>query len=70
MMSDEVKRGKGRPSRYGKGNELTAVIVGDLQSIQNGTGDVSFYYIQKLIQMGYIQLNLTPEGEKFLADNQ
>ena len=70
MMSDEVKRGKGRPSRYGKGNELTSVIVADLQSIQNGTGDVSFYYIQKLIQMGYVQLNLTPEGEKFLADNQ
>lgn len=69
-MSDEVKRGRGRPSRYGKKNELTGVIVGDLQAVESGHGEVTMYYIQKLMDMGFVKLNLTPEGEKFLADNQ
>lgn len=69
-MSNEVKRGRGRPSRYGKGNELTAVIVGDLKAVESGQGEVTMYYVQKLMDMGFVKLNLTPEGEKFLADNQ
>lgn len=69
-MSDEVKKGRGRPARYGKGNELTAVIVGDLQAVESGQGEVTMYYVQKLMDMGFVNLILTPEGEKFLADNQ
>lgn len=70
MMSDEVKRGKGRPSKYGKKNELTSVIVGDLQAVESGRDEVTMYYVQKLMDMGFVNIILTPEGEKFLADNQ
>lgn len=69
-MADEVKKGRGRPARYGKGNELTSVIVGDLQAVGTGQGEASMYYVQKLMDMGFVKMILTPEGEKFLADNQ
>jgi hypothetical protein len=53
---------KGRPSKYGKNNDNMAAIVADLQNPKSATP----YYIQKLIDMGYMQITLTQKGQEIL----
>lgn len=53
---------KGRPSKYGKNNENMEAIVADLQNPKSATP----YYIQKLIDMGYMEIALTEKGKKML----
>lgn len=65
-MSDEVKRGKGRPSAYGKNNENTQKIVADILDPINATP----YYVQKLIGMGYLKIAITEKGQEYLNRHQ
>ena len=65
-MSEEAKKGRGRPSRWGKGDSDNAAIAKDLANLES----VSFYYIQKLIEKGLLEVKLTEKGEKFLAENE
>lgn len=65
-MSEEVKKGRGRPSRWGKGDADKKSIAKDLANLET----VSFYYIQKLIEKGLLEVKLTEKGEQFLAENE
>jgi len=64
-MTEEVKRGRGRPSKWGKGNSDKAAIANSLKKINGETA----YYQQKLIEMGLAEIVLTPKGQQFVSDN-
>ncbi len=67
-MSDEVKKGRGRPNFYGKNLENTKNIATDLKKIQNGD-DLSIHYVNKLVDLGFAKVVLTNKGDEFLAAN-
>lgn len=62
-MTTEATKGRGRPSKWGKGNSDTAAVANSLANIASETP----YYQQKLIDMGYAEITLTEKGRKFLG---
>lgn len=69
-MAEQIKRKKGRPSKWGAGNSNKAAIAADIQAAANGDESVSIYYIKKLLDMGYLEMNITPEGKQFIEENK
>lgn len=67
-MADEVKKGRGRPNRYGKNLENAGNVAADLRAIQNGD-DLSIHYVNKLVDLGFAKVVLTNKGDEFLAAN-
>ena len=65
MTADAPKRGKGRPSRWGKNNSDKAAIARDVENFAT----VSPYYQLKLIAMGLVQISITPKGQALIDAN-
>lgn len=64
-MTDEVKRGKGRPSRWGKNDSDKAAIARDVENYAT----ITPYYQLKLVAMGLVQISITPKGQALIDAN-
>ena len=70
-MSEVEKKKRGRVSKYGTHNEKNDAIAGDLALIQSGQANtLTMYYIQKLVNLGMVEIKLTENGQNFLTNNQ
>lgn len=70
-MSEVEKKKRGRVSKYGVKNEKKSAIAGDLALIESGQADtLTMYYIQRLINLGLVKIELTGDGQVFLNDNK
>lgn len=61
-METVAKRGKGRPNLFGKNNENTGAIVESIMKHE----EITPYYVQKLMDMGYLEIRVTDKGQDFI----
>ena len=62
MTEQAATRGKGRPNKFGKNNENTGAIVESI--LKRDT--ITPYYLQKLMDMGYLEIKVSEKGEEFI----
>lgn len=62
MTEQAATRGRGRPNLFGKNNENAGVIAASI--INRDT--LTPYYLQKLMDMGYLEIKVSEKGEEFI----